>query len=52
MLDRMTPPKYSQFLSERVADSRLHLIEGAGHMVMLEKPNEVNNIMKDFLEMR
>jgi pimeloyl-ACP methyl ester carboxylesterase len=52
MLDRMTPPKYSQFLSERIANSRLHLIEGAGHMVMLEKPDEVNNIMKDFLEMR
>jgi pimeloyl-ACP methyl ester carboxylesterase len=51
-LDRMTPPKYSQFLSERVANSRLHLIEGAGHMVMLEKPDEINNIMKDFLEMR
>nr|MBC7245412.1 alpha/beta fold hydrolase [Chloroflexota bacterium] len=39
--DRLTPPKYSTFLAERIAGAELRLIEGAGHMVMLEKPNQV-----------
>ncbi len=40
--DRMTPVKYSEFLASQIAGARLVLIEGAGHYVMLEKPDEVN----------
>ncbi len=47
--DRMTPVKYSQFLAERIADSRLVIVEGAGHYVMLEQPAEVNRALLDFL---
>ncbi len=36
--DRLTPVKYSTFLAEGVAGADLKLIEGAGHMVMTEKP--------------
>ena len=36
--DRLTPVKYSTFLTEKIAGADLKLIEGAGHMVMTEKP--------------
>jgi pimeloyl-ACP methyl ester carboxylesterase len=39
--DMLTPPKYSSFLSTRIAGSELVLVEGGGHMVMVEKANEV-----------
>lgn len=39
--DRLTPPKYATFLAEKIAGAELKLIEGAGHMVMTEKPDAV-----------
>jgi len=48
--DRMTPPKYSEYLHAHIRDSRLVLVEGAGHMVMLEQPERVNEAIREFLE--
>ena len=39
--DQMTPPKYSQALHERIAGSELHLVEQAGHNVIVEQPEVV-----------
>ena len=47
--DKMTPPAASRFLHDQVADSRLELIENAGHMVMLEQPDRVASKFTDFL---
>ena len=47
--DIMTPPKYARFVAERIPDSRLVLVEGAGHMVMLEQPNTVAQAISEFL---
>lgn len=47
--DLLTPPKYSQYLHEKILDSRLVLIPGAGHIVMLEKHREFNRALEDFL---
>ena len=44
--DKMTPPKYSSFLHERIAGSELALIEGAGHMPHAEKPDAVNDLVR------
>ena len=48
--DLMTPPKYAEYLHQKFKESQLALIPGAGHMVMLEKPDEVNQAIEVFLE--
>ena len=47
--DKLTPPKYSEFLSHHIEGARLCLIPGAGHMVMLEKPQEVSRAIEEFI---
>jgi pimeloyl-ACP methyl ester carboxylesterase len=47
--DIMTPPKYAQYLAEHIPDSRLALVEDAGHMVMLEQPETVAQAIGEFL---
>lgn len=48
--DRMTPPRFAQWLQEHIPHARLVLVEGAGHMVMLEKPEEVAAQIRDWLQ--
>ena len=48
--DKMTPPRYSAYLHEKIPNSTLKIIEGAGHMVMLEKPKEVAEALLSFLD--
>jgi len=47
--DRLTPVKYSRFLADNIPWSRIEIIEGAGHMVMLEKPDQVNSAIRAFV---
>ena len=47
--DKLTPVKYSKYLHEHLKGSRLKIIKGAGHMVMVEKPEAVNEAAADFL---
>jgi pimeloyl-ACP methyl ester carboxylesterase len=50
--DAMTPPKYTQFLAARLPDARGVVIEGGTHQVHLEKPDEVNQEIRAFLDDR
>jgi len=47
--DRLTPVKYSEYLNKSILGSRLVVIQGAGHMVMIEKPDQVNKAIEEFL---
>ena len=47
--DQMTPPQYATFLAEKIPGAQLALIEGAGHMVMLEQPERVARHVERFL---
>ena len=49
--DQMTPPKYSDFMHANIGGSRLKIIPGAGHMVMLEQPDEVADELASFLDL-
>jgi pimeloyl-ACP methyl ester carboxylesterase len=50
--DRLTPVKYARYLHERIPGALLAVIPGAGHMVMLEKPEEVNRALAACLDRR
>ena len=47
--DRMTPPKYSRCLAEKLEHATLRIVDKAGHMAMVEKPFEVNASILKFL---
>ncbi len=48
--DRLTPLKYSEFLATNIRGAVLKIIHDAGHVAMLEKPNEVNNVIASFVQ--
>jgi len=48
--DELTPVKYSQYFKDKIKNSVLCIIKNAGHMVMLEKPFEVNKAIKNFIK--
>ena len=50
--DRMTPPKYADFLAARVPDGQARIVPGAGHLVMMERPVETNEAIAQFLKRR
>jgi len=47
--DRLTPLKYSEFLATNLRGAVLKILRGAGHIAMLEKPVEMNNVIASFL---
>ena len=47
--DQMTPLGYSEFLRDHISGARLEVVPNAGHMVMLEQPDIVSNLLADFL---
>jgi 3-oxoadipate enol-lactonase len=47
--DILKPPASGEYLHAAIANSEFHLVPGAGHAVVLERPAEVNAIVLDFL---
>jgi pimeloyl-ACP methyl ester carboxylesterase len=47
--DWMTPVKYSQYLASKIPHAELRLVEGAGHMTMIEKPEEVSRLLLEWI---
>lgn len=47
--DKLTPPRYSQFLADTLPNASLRMIPNAGHMVMLEQPQAVASALAAFL---
>ena len=48
--DKMAPPDCSRRLAASISGATLKIIEGAGHMVMLERPAEFNMSLDKFAE--
>jgi pimeloyl-ACP methyl ester carboxylesterase len=46
----MTPPDCSRQLAASISGATLEIIEGAGHMVMMERPAEFNISLEKFAE--
>jgi len=49
-LDRLTPPEHSRFMAAHIPGARLEIIEGAGHMVAIERYQEVNRVILNFVQ--
>ena len=47
--DALTPVKYSQYTKQKIRNARIVVIPDAGHSVMLEKPEELNEALRSFL---
>ena len=47
--DRVTPPLLSENIAARIPGARLVRIAGAGHISNLERPEEFNRAVRDFL---
>ena len=47
--DIVTPPIQAEFMYGKILDSRLHIIENAGHLSNLEQPDEFNKLLADFI---
>lgn len=47
--DRLTPIKYSEYLRGKISGSKMEIVEGAGHMVMLEAPDALSKAVLAFL---
>jgi pimeloyl-ACP methyl ester carboxylesterase len=47
--DKLTPVKWSEYLHGRIKNSRIGVVKAAGHMVMVEKPEHVNELIVSFL---
>jgi pimeloyl-ACP methyl ester carboxylesterase len=48
--DRMTPPRYSEYLASSIKHAQLVSIPDAGHMLMIEKPKAVADVLSTFIE--
>lgn len=48
--DGFTPPEGAELMHVRVPDSIMEIIEGAGHLPNLERPERFNEVLRRFLE--
>jgi len=47
--DKVTPPSWSEEIHRLIPNSKLLIIEGAGHLIMYEKPEIVNREIEGFV---
>lgn len=48
--DRMTPPKYSTFLADRIDGGQARILPGTGHLAFVEDPAGTNAALHAFVE--
>jgi pimeloyl-ACP methyl ester carboxylesterase len=48
--DALTPPKYAEYLAAHIAENELHVFEGAGHMLMMERAADVSEAIEAFYQ--
>lgn len=48
--DRLSPERYARYLAAKIPSARLEILPGAGHMLMLEQPKQVAEMVKGFLD--
>jgi len=49
-VDRLTPPVTAKAIADALPDARLVVLEGAGHLTMLERHEQFNEVAEELLE--
>ena len=44
--DALTPVKYAQYLAAQIPDNELHILEGAGHMLVIERAEQLAALIR------
>ncbi len=47
--DTATPPTYGRLYEQTVSNSKLHILDGAGHFVHHDEPQKVRKLIQEFL---
>lgn len=47
--DVMMPPKFGQFIADRVPGAQARILPGAGHLAMVERPADTNDALRTFV---
>lgn len=50
--DKMAPPKFSEFLAAHIPRAKLLILENAGHMLTLEREDEVETAVQAFMKVQ
>jgi 3-oxoadipate enol-lactonase len=48
--DRLTPSKFAAFLADRVPGAEARILPEAGHLAMVERPDETNAALRAFVD--
>jgi poly(3-hydroxyoctanoate) depolymerase len=48
--DPIVPPRNARLLAKRIPSARLHLVHGAGHLLLLDQPERCAEVIADFLD--
>ncbi len=46
--DLLTPARRARFMASRIPGARLEVLPGCGHLVMLERPDELDALIEEF----
>ncbi|MEO1178440.1 MAG: alpha/beta hydrolase, partial [Pseudomonadota bacterium] len=49
--NQLSPVKRHSFMAELIPNAELRVIEGAGHLPTLEKPDQTTNALRDWLKL-
>jgi len=47
--DLLTPPKYAEYMASHIPDSQLRMLDGAGHMFLIERADEAAQSIESFV---
>ena len=48
--DRLTPPKRHEFMAQLIEFAQIRVIEGAGHLPVLDQPSAVTSAIRDWMK--
>lgn len=48
--DALTPPKYATYMAANIRKNQLHIIDGAGHMLVMERAEQISSWIDEYVD--